>query len=201
MRSPSTGTEIRRTRSFARKKLDRAVITFHQTRMPPNARSTTPRASAPRADAGARCATWARGPARGRVASRRPFSAVVAAAQHLDQVAHLRAAGELQEELFQAGVAGAVLASQIVHGSFRDDLAVLDDGDALAHRLRHLQTVRAHEHGAAAADELTENVLQQPRRLGVEAHHGLVHDDALRPVDEGARDNQLLAHAVTVGFD
>src|SRR5213596_1311137 len=160
----------------------------------------SPRGSALRGSAAGPCATWARAPARARAASRGPASLVVPPTEHLDQVAHVRPAGELQEQLFEARVAGAVLPAQVVYGSLGDDLAVLEDRDAVTHRLRHLQRVGAHEHGTAALHELAEDVLQQSRRLGVEAHHGLVHDDALRPVDEGARDDQLLAHSVTVGF-
>src|SRR6266566_880634 len=159
-----------------------------------------PRGSALRGSAAGRCATWARAPARARAASRGPASLVVPTAQHLHKVAHLRPAGELPEQLLEARVAGAVLLAQVVYRALGDDLAVLEDRDAVTHRLRHLQRVGAHEHGTVALHELAEDVLQQSRRLGVEAHHGLVHDDALRPVDEGARDDQLLAHAVTVGF-
>ncbi len=130
-------------------------------------------------------------------ATRRPVSV---RAQYLDQVAHLRASGELEEQLLEACVAGAVLLPQVVHGPFGDDPAVLEDRDAVAHRLRHLQRVRAHQHGAAARHELAEDVLEEPRRLWIEPHHRLVHHDALRAMDQRARDDQLLAHPVAVGF-
>src|SRR5207247_4659799 len=80
-------------------------------------------------------------------------------AQHLDQLAHAGAAGELEEQLFQCRVAGAVLAAQIVDRAVRDDLAVLDDGDPVAHRLGDLEGVSAHQHRAPARDELSEGIL------------------------------------------
>src|SRR6267378_2888652 len=61
--------------------------------------------------------------------------------------------------------------------------------------------MRAHEHGSATAHELPEDVLQQSRGLGVEPDHRLVDDDALGAMDQRARDDQLLAHAVAVRLD
>src|SRR2546430_12578879 len=101
------------------------------------------------------------------------------------------ASRELEEQLLQAGVAGTVLPPQIVHRALGHDLAVLDDGDAVAHRLGYLERVGAHEHGAAPAHELAEDVLEQSRRLRVEPDHGLVHHDVLGPMDQRARDDQL----------
>src|SRR3989449_8291274 len=46
---------------------------------------------------------------------------------------------------------------QIVHRPLRHDPAMLEDGDAVAHRLGDLQRVRAHQHGAAARHELAED--------------------------------------------
>src|SRR5438105_5770190 len=169
-------------------------------RLPRSAGAACPtrRASAPRGSAAGRSATWAR--ARATATAWSP-SAGPAVAQPLRQLAHLGAAGELQEQLLQARVARAMLPPQVVHRALGHDLAVLDDGDAVAHRLGHLERVGAHEHGAAPARELPENVLQQSRRLRVEPDHRLVHHDVLGPMDQRARDDQLLAHPVAVRLD
>src|SRR5207237_3815170 len=110
----------------------------------------SPRGSALRGSAAGRCATWARAPARARAASRGPASLVVPTAQHLHQVAYLRPAGELQEQLLEARVAGAVVLAQVVYRALGDDLAVLEDRDAVTHSLRHLPRVGAHVDGSAA---------------------------------------------------
>ena len=60
------------------------------------------------------------------------------------------AAGEPEEEVLEARVAGGELVPQLGHGAAGDDLAALDDADAVAHVLGDLERVRAHEDGAAA---------------------------------------------------
>src|SRR5438034_9112308 len=109
-----------------------------------------PRASAARGSAAAPCATWARAPATARAVS--CGASPVSVAQHFDQVADLRPSGELQEQLLEARVAGAVLPPQVVHRPLRHDLAVLDDGDALAPRLGPLPREGARPDAAPAAD-------------------------------------------------
>jgi len=78
---------------------------------------------------------------------------------------------------------------------------VLDDRDLIAHRLRDFERVRAHEHGAAAIDELPEDVLEESRRFGIEPDHRFIDDDAFGAVNQRARDDELLAHAVAVRLD
>ena len=46
-----------------------------------------------------------------------------------------------------------------------------------------------------------EQILENARRLRVEADHRLVDDDHLGPVHERARDDELLPHAVAVALD
>src|SRR5437762_39800 len=147
---------------------------------------------APRGAAGARCAIWAGGRAPAKAAS---------SAQDLGEFTDLRAARQLQEQLFEAGIAGFVLAAHVADGSRGDDLAVLDDRDLVAHRFGDFEGVRAHQYGAAATNELPENVLEQSRRFGVQPNHRLVDDDAFGAVNEGARDDQLLPHAMAVSLD
>src|SRR5436305_969023 len=109
------------------------------------------RSPVPRAAAAGRCATWAGGRAPARA---------VSFAEHLSQLAELRAAGELQEQLLETGVARLVLAPHVVDAARGDDLAVLDDRDLIAHRFGDFECVRAHHHGTAALDKLAKNVLE-----------------------------------------
>src|SRR5690606_8636818 len=84
------------------------------------------------------------------------------------------AAGEAEEEVLEALVAGGRLRAKLLHGAFGDEPAALNDADAVAHALGDLEGVRAHEHRAAAVHELPEEVLEQARALGIEAHHRLI---------------------------
>jgi hypothetical protein len=61
--------------------------------------------------------------------------------------------------------------------------------------------VGAHQYGAAAVHEGPEQLLEEARALGVQAHHRLVHHDVLGPVNDRARDDQLLPHPVAVRLD
>src|SRR5688572_9080869 len=48
---------------------------------------------------------------------------------------------------------------------------------------------------------LAEEVLEDSRRLRIQTHHGLVHDDHFGSMHERAGDDQLLPHAVAVALD
>ena len=48
---------------------------------------------------------------------------------------------------------------------------------------------------------LAHHALEQMRRLGVQAHKGLIHDDQLRLMNPRGDDGQLLLHAVGIGRD
>src|SRR2546423_1356754 len=48
------------------------------------------------------------------------------------------AAGELEEEILQPHILGRGLLLNFSHGALGDDLAPVDDGDPIAHRLGHL---------------------------------------------------------------
>jgi hypothetical protein len=99
---------------------------------------------------------------------------------------------------FEARIARFKLVPELRHGAARDDIAGLDDPDAVAHVLSHLERVRAHEDGAATLGELLEEILQQSRALRVEADHRLVHHDHLGLMNQCARDDELLPHAMAV---
>ena len=62
-------------------------------------------------------------------------------------------ARHLQEDLLQVCTAGSRPGSQLVHRPERDDLAVVDDRDAVTQRLRDLERVRGQEDRAAVPDE------------------------------------------------
>src|SRR6185295_11510048 len=85
-----------------------------------------------------------------------------------------RPAGEAEEHVFEGVVAALGLRPELVQRAEGDDLAADHDADAVAQLLGDLQDVRAHEDRGAALGQALEDVLDQPRALGVEADHGLV---------------------------
>jgi hypothetical protein len=88
-----------------------------------------------------------------------------------------------------------------LHRSRGDDLTRLDDGDPVAEGFRHLEGVGGQEDRAALVHEGLKEVLEEPSRSRIQAHHGLVHDDELGLVDERRGDEELLAHAVRIALD
>jgi hypothetical protein len=110
------------------------------------------------------------------------------------------AARQLEEQVLQAHPRRFGLLPELVHGPAGGDPSLLHDRDPVAHDLRDLECVGAHEHRSTPIHELAEQVLQQSRALGIEPHHGLIHHDQLRAVHQGAADDQLLPHAVAVRF-
>ena len=112
------------------------------------------------------------------------------------------AAGQPQEHLGQLLRSGSPAErAQLVHRAARDDLALQDDADAIAHLLRDLERVRAHQDRDAALAHAPEHVLDQARAARIEADHRLVDEHRPRPVQErGAHDEPLL-HAVREALD
>src|SRR6185436_7710248 len=91
--------------------------------------------------------------------------------------------------------------AKVVHGAAGTDDAALNDRDAVAEGLRHLERVRGHNNRVPASRVLAEQVLERASRLGIETHHRLIHDDHFGLVHERARYDELLAHAVAVALD
>src|SRR5258706_13509292 len=58
-----------------------------------------------------------------------------------------------------------------------------------------------HHDCVTALQVLTEQILEDSSRLRIEPDHRLVDDDHFGPMNERARDYQLLPHAVTVALD
>src|SRR5512132_3848536 len=76
----------------------------------------------------------------------------------------------------------------------RDDLAVVDDGYAVAELVRLLHVVRREEDGAALRAKIAHAVAQVARRLRIETHGRLVEDDERRIGKQGSREREPLSH-------
>ncbi len=121
--------------------------------------------------------------------------------EDVDQRARRVLSRETEEDLFEPGRARDRGRPQLVHGATRADHAVLNDSDPVAQRLGDFERVRRHHDRVAAVCVFFKEIFENTRRFGVESHHGLVDDDHVRPVHEGARDDELLPHAVAVALD
>src|SRR5439155_18994532 len=86
-------------------------------------------------------------------------------------------------------------------GSARDDPALEDDADLIAHFLRDLERVRAHQDPDAALAHLSEDIFDKARATRIEADHRLVDDDGLRAMEERGAHDEALLHAVRKAFD
>src|SRR5688500_10859358 len=266
--SQSTGPDTRRSRSFARKKLDSAVMMFDSrriekkpTRMRPSSlpASSGPISWTPRKYARSRYRTpkmkdQNSSPKNPRIANRAPrprsplsdralavshfgqsrwssdgsggwimwapvcelstraFAAACASddaeacacasgIQHVHQLASGVVARELEEDVLQPGPAARGVLLQVRHRAVCANASALDDGDAIAHRLRHLERVGRHHDRVAAVAVLAEEILEDARGLGIEPDHRLVDDDDFGAVHERARDDELLPHPVAVALD
>src|SRR5262249_40379690 len=111
------------------------------------------------------------------------------------------AAGELQEHFGQMLIDTAGQRAQFVNRPARDDLPLEDDADSVAHLLRDLQRVRAHEDRDAVRRHPAEDVLDQARAARIEADHRLVDDHGLRPMEERRAHHEALLHAVREALD
>src|SRR5438477_11474039 len=120
--------------------------------------------------------------------------------EHIHRFASRSFAGELQENLLETTAARRLLA-QVLNRSHRADFSLLDDCDPVAQSLRDLQCVRRHHDGVAAPHIFAKQILEDSRRLWIQSYHRFVDDNYLGPMNEGARYNQLLPHAVAVAFD
>src|SRR5215470_199740 len=107
-----------------------------------------------------------------------------------------RPAGELQEDRRELLVRGPGEPPEVLYGPPRDDAALLDDADAVAHLLGHLQGVRAHEDGHPALAHVAEDLLDEPGAPRVEAHHRLVDQHRPRSVEERRAHDEPLLHPV-----
>ncbi len=89
----------------------------------------------------------------------------------------------------------------LVHGALRDDVALLNDADAVTHLLRDFERVRAHENRHAALAHAPKDVLDQPCAARIEPHHRFVHTHRLRSMEERRAHDEPLLHAVREALD
>ena len=82
--------------------------------------------------------------------------------------------------------------------ALRDQMSLVDHTQVVAQPLHDLQDVRGQEHGAAAAHELGQEVLDLARRDGIDALERLVEEEQPRCRQQRHGQCQLLAHAVGV---
>src|ERR1019366_5661981 len=109
-------------------------------------------------------------------------------------------ASEPEEELLESGVAVVIATTEVVDRAARRELAVPDDADTGAQFLDDLERMGAHQHRPAPFDKAPEDLLEESDALGIEADHRFINDDDLRAMHQCARDDQFLAHAMTVRF-
>ena len=77
-------------------------------------------------------------------------------------------------------------------------LPPVDDRHLVAQPLHHVEHVRGEEEGDPAGGQAAQEVAHHAAGHGVDAVQGLVEEEHLRPVDEGAGEGELLAHALRV---
>jgi hypothetical protein len=105
----------------------------------------------------------------------------------------LQAAGDL--DLVDAA-ADLVAADDLLDGAGDLELALLDDGDGVAEAVELAQDVAADHDADALAGDLAQDLAQLAAGERVEAVGGLVEQQQLGAVDQGAGDREALAHAL-----
>src|SRR5688572_28458087 len=88
--------------------------------------------------------------------------------QALDGVGHRFVAGDLAEDLLEVRPSGVGLSPELVHRPERDERALVDDRDAVAHILGDFYCVRREEDRASVRHERSEEVLEQLCRARIE---------------------------------
>src|SRR5207253_2669142 len=96
-------------------------------------------------------------------------------------------------------VGGAL--AQLVEAPERDELAAIEDADAVAELFGDVKAVRREEDRHAARGESAEQAPEAERTLWVHADHRLVEDEDARAVDQRRRKREPLLHSVRVRLD
>ena len=109
------------------------------------------------------------------------------------EVAVRRSTGVAERDGKFDNVLAAQALDQIGRRSLSDDLAVVDDGEAVAEALGFVHVMRGEKHGAAAALELADDLPQLAAALGIETGGRLVEEENARIGDERRGDGQALA--------
>src|ERR1700694_5080635 len=119
--------------------------------------------------------------------------------EHFHRIAGRALAGEPEEDLLESA-SSSRFSTQILDCPDSADPSVLDDGDPVTESFRDFECVSRHHDGVPAPYILAEQVFQNSRCLWIESDHRLVDDDHVGAMDERARDDELLSHAVTVAL-
>ena len=91
--------------------------------------------------------------------------------------------------------------ADVVHVSFGEDPAVVDQQDVRRHRLDLVQDVARHDDALAGAGPLADQADRLAARDRVHPPQRLVEDQQLRVVDDRLRELHALAHPFAVGAD
>ena len=90
---------------------------------------------------------------------------------------------------------------QLGRRALRDDLAVVDDGDAVCELVGLLEVLRAEQDRRALGDERADDVPDLVARARIQAGRRLVEEHELRGDDDARGDVQSAAHAAGVVLD
>ena len=101
----------------------------------------------------------------------------------------------MEEHVLERGVTAARLEAELVERAFSQELAGLDDADAVDQPLGDVEHMGGEDHGAAPARVIQQNILDLARDGGVKAGQRLVENEQLRLVQQAARERRLLLHA------
>src|SRR6266568_1056858 len=120
--------------------------------------------------------------------------------EHIHRFSRRALSGELEEYLFQA-TPTCSLRAQLLNRPDSADFPVLNDRDAVAERLGHLERVGGHHDSVSTPHVLAEQILENPRCLRIQTDHRFIDDDDFGSMNERARDYELLPHPVAVALD
>ena len=107
--------------------------------------------------------------------------------------------GHLAEDLLER--AAARRRFELLGRAVGDQVAAIENQDARAHPLDHVEDVRAVEDRPALGGERGQQTLGQRGGIGVEAGQRLVEDDQQGIVQQGGSDQHFLPHAFGVGAE
>src|ERR1035438_4728081 len=100
---------------------------------------------------------------------------------------------EVAKNVLEGGFVGGRL--ERIGGAVGDQRALVDDEDAVADTLDHIEHVGAVQDGFAGGGESGEQVFDEDGGIDIETGEGLVEKDDLRVVEQGGGDENFLPHA------
>jgi hypothetical protein len=108
-------------------------------------------------------------------------------------------AGQAGEKLLQR--VGAVLALEFLRRAFREQFALGDDGDAIAHAFDDIEHMGAVHDRLAFAGEGFEQGLEADSGIRIEAIERFVEQHHFRIVQQGGGDDDLAPHAFGISAE